>query len=65
MVICNYDKSIANFLSVSIGKIFKVFSWVLFKYIGQPFPASTALAYHIAQTHQPSPSLSPGKPNSG
>jgi len=38
---------------------------VHFKNIGQPFPASTAFAYHVAQTHQPSPSLRPGKPNSG
>ena len=36
-----------------------------FKYIGHPFPASTALAYQLAQTHQPSPSFNPGKPNSG
>jgi hypothetical protein len=36
-----------------------------FKKIGQPFPASTALAYQVAQTHQPSPSFKPGKPNSG
>ena len=42
-----------------------MFSCVLFKKIGHPFPASTALAYQVAQTHQPSPSLSPGNPNSG
>ena len=35
------------------------------KKIGQPFPASTALAYQVAQTHQPSPSFKPGNPNSG
>jgi hypothetical protein len=38
---------------------------VLFRYIGQPFPASTAFAYQLAQTHHPSPSFNPGNPNSG
>ena len=33
--------------------------------IGQPLPASTALAYQLAHTHQPSPSFKPGNPNSG
>ena len=42
-----------------------MFSCVLFKYIGHPLPASTALAYQVAQTHHPSPSFNPGKPNSG
>ena len=44
MVICNYDRSIANFFKVSMGINFKVFSWVFFKYIGQPLPASTVCA---------------------
>ena len=61
----NQDKSMAFFFKASIETSFKVFSCVLFKYTGQPFPASTALAYQLAQTHQPSPSFKPGKPNSG
>ena len=28
-------------------------------------PASTALAYQLAHTHQPSPAFNPGNPNSG
>ena len=39
---------------------FKVFSWVFFKNIGHPFPASTAFAYHPAHTHQLSRSFNPG-----
>ena len=45
--------------------IFKVLSFVFFKYILHSFPASKALANQEAHTHQLSPSFKPGKPNSG
>ena len=41
------------------------FSGVFFKYTWQAAPSSIALAYHVAHTHQESPSFKPGNPNSG
>ena len=48
-----------------MGTYLRVFSWVLFKNIGHPLPASTAFAYQLAHKHHPSPSFKPGNPNSG